>query len=711
MMLCARRSASAVRWSHRFSDRRLLTLAIPALLAATGAAQPVEHKITDGGTVANDRYGQAVAISGDLAVVGAPYVNGYYNDTGAAHVYRNTAGSWAQELDIAVTAGASQLDLLGSAVATDGDWVLVGAPQFDTTQIDDGAVFVYRDPGTGWAQQQKLVAPDPATGALFGTSVEISGDLMAVGATGADGSGSVYLFRLSGTQWNYEAKLHESGVGSGAKYGNGIAISGDTILVGAPLDAGGGTVWVYDGPGPGWTNTATLTAGDNGGADQFGFSVAFDGTNAIISAHLQDQNGGAVQNTGAAYIFGFDGASWTQDAKLTAEGDSTAQANFGYSVDIGGDTAVVGAFQAFSSPSVQSGAVYVFRFGGATWDRAYTLVASDAAGGDLLGTSVAGTTTVIAGAPGSPAGGRKGAAYTFDLPPAGPVDTDGDGLSDADEVNTYGTNPNNPDSDADTLSDYDEIFVYSTNPNKADTDDDLLDDNDELDIAAFGGCPDPLVFDSDGDGIGDGQEHLMGFDPCDADIDNDGLTDGLEISFGTDLFNPDTDGDGLFDGTEVEMAQGSGCPSPLNADSDGDGLDDLQESTLGTDPCAADTDGDGLNDSIDDQPLVPGASSGYLEDLARDTGSMVHAYPLSSFKGPNNNARRGRRAAIEVRMQLVALLIRIDQPYIAELYIRDFMLRRIDGDPRPADWMVPGADQDELRDSLELLADLLSYAY
>ena len=101
------------------------------------------------------------------------------------------------------------------------------------------------------------------------------------------------------------------------------------------------------------------------------------------------------------------------------------------------------------------------------------------------------------------------------------------------------------------------------------------------------------------------------------DTDGDGLTDDEEIVLGTDPTNPDTDGDDLFDGTEVDMAAGSGCPDPLDPDSDDDGLSDGEEVALATDPCNPDTDGDGLADAVDPTPLDPGAPDSFIEESLR----------------------------------------------------------------------------------------------
>lgn len=175
-------------------------------------------------------------------------------------------------------------------------------------------------------------------------------------------------------------------------------------------------------------------------------------------------------------------------------------------------------------------------------------------------------------------------------------DTDGDGLNDGDEVDIYGTNPFQIDSDGDGLTDYDEV-VYGTTPLGTDTDGDGISDHDEVIIYGTN----PLAADSDLDGISDLDEINAGTDPTDpnspgaetpvptvdpgttdpgADSDGDGLTNAQEASLGTDPNNPDSDGDGLPDGDEVYVYG----TNPLSADSDGDGISDLQEVIGGTDP-------------------------------------------------------------------------------------------------------------------------------
>ena len=196
------------------------------------------------------------------------------------------------------------------------------------------------------------------------------------------------------------------------------------------------------------------------------------------------------------------------------------------------------------------------------------------------------------------------------------ADTDADGLSDGAEVNTHGTDPLAADTDSDGLSDNDELNTHGTDPLAADTDSDGLSDNDELNAHGT----DPLVADTDADGLSDGAEvNTTGTDPLVADTDADGLSDGAEVNTtGTDPLVADTDADGLSDGAEVNTTG----TDPLVADTDADGLSDGAEiNTHGTDPLVADTDADGLSDESEvnthgTDPLVADTDADGLSDGA-----------------------------------------------------------------------------------------------
>jgi hypothetical protein len=216
------------------------------------------------------------------------------------------------------------------------------------------------------------------------------------------------------------------------------------------------------------------------------------------------------------------------------------------------------------------------------------------------------------------------------------ADTDSDGLTDLQEFN-FGSNPNLVDSDGDGLTDLEE-FNGGTSPVLADTDGDGLSDSEEL---TFGSNPN--LPDTDGDGLNDFEEFNFGSDPTLADTDGDGLTDSEEFNFNSDPLLADTDGDGLTDLQEFNFgsnpnlvdSDGDGLTdlgefnfgsNPNLVDTDGDGLTDFEEFNFGSDPNLVDTDGDGLNDFEEfefgsDPTLVDTDGDGLTDNLERDFGT------------------------------------------------------------------------------------------
>ncbi len=191
------------------------------------------------------------------------------------------------------------------------------------------------------------------------------------------------------------------------------------------------------------------------------------------------------------------------------------------------------------------------------------------------------------------------------------------------------------------------------------------------------------------------------------DTDGDGLTDAEEDVLGTDPNDPDTDDDGLMDGTEMDIAEGSGCPDPLIPDSDGDTLSDGDEvMTVGTDPCNTDTDGDWLTDDIDPDPLNPGGDPSVIEQQLRDLADIVENFDLSLFDARNDNARRGRRNAMSNKLNAAANATAAGdfQEAIDQL---TGSLAKLDGNPGPPDWVVDSDERDLLRSNIEILIFLL----
>src|SRR6266498_3967425 len=320
-------------------------------------------------------------------------------------------------------------DGFGFSVAISGETVVVGALFDDgAAGLQQGSAYVFARSGGVWTQQQKLLASDAAAGALFGISVAISGETVVVGAPGDDSRGSAYVFARNGGVWSQQQKLLASDAAAGDAFGESVAISGETVVVGAQFDddvAGDnqGSAYVFARSDGVWSQQQKLRASDAAVADSFGASVAISGETVVVGAIGDD--GAAGRDQGSAYVFARSGGVWTQQQKLEAS-DAAANDLFGLSVAISGETVVVGApFDAGAAGNSQ-GSAYVFARSGGVWSQQQKLEASDAALGDQFGFSVAVSAwTVEVGAhDDSGAAGRlQGSAYVF-----GPVPFDFSGF-------------------------------------------------------------------------------------------------------------------------------------------------------------------------------------------------------------------------------------------------------------------------------------------
>jgi FG-GAP repeat len=311
---------------------------------------------------------------------------------------------------------AAARDRFGSTVAASGDTIVVGTWNDPNAvgEKNEGAeaAYVYVRSGDSWIEQAILTAFDAARNDVFGGSVAVSGDTVVVGAMGDDGdgfkSGSVYVFVRSGTSWSLQQKLTTPDGRFVGQFGNSVAIEGDTLVVGAwrdfSLDAGSAYVFVRSGTT--WSQQAKLTHSDPAREDNFGFAVALSGDTVVVGTPQVGLNA-TNQRKGAAYVFVRSGTSWSQQAKLTAS-DAHKLSYFGGSVTVLGDTVVAGAPGANNA----KGAAYVFTRTGTTWTEQIKLRASDVDSLDFFGTAVDlfGDTLVV-GAAGDR--GFRGSAYVF----------------------------------------------------------------------------------------------------------------------------------------------------------------------------------------------------------------------------------------------------------------------------------------------------------
>ncbi|MGQ0801789.1 MAG: FG-GAP repeat protein [Pseudomarimonas sp.] len=243
--------------------------------------------------------------------------------------------------------------------------------------------------GSTWTLQAKLMAGDGAASDGFGSSVALSVSTALVGAVGDNNQGAAYVYTRSGSDWTQQAKLMAGDGAAGDEFGISAALSGDTAVVGAWLDDIGtsdrGSAYVYTRNGSTWTQQAKLTAGDGTTSDRLGLSVALSGSTALVGAHFDDI--GTNENQGSSYVYSRSGSSWTQQAQLTS-GDGAANDRFGIAVALFGDTALVGAHLDDIGASDQ-GAAYVYTRSGSTWTLQDKLTPFDGEANDEFGHSVA----------------------------------------------------------------------------------------------------------------------------------------------------------------------------------------------------------------------------------------------------------------------------------------------------------------------------------
>jgi len=358
-----------------------------------------------------DYFGHSVAVSGDTALVGAPHDNYSEVKQGAAYVFVRSAAGWNLQatLTAADQSGGTEADRFGWSVALDGDTALVGAPYMaGVGSLRDGAAYVFTRSEATWNLQAKLIGvadPEFAGAARFGGSVALDGDIAVIGAPEQyvneyDHPGAAYLFARSGTVWSQKAELIAGDGFDEDAFGYSVAISDGTALVGAPFAANNGVAqqgaaYVFT-RSAGWSQQAKLLASDGGFQDDFGTAVALSGDTALVGAPEHEP-------VRAVYVFARSSTAWSQQAKLTHDYDE----GFGASLALSGDTAVIG------DPEDEE--VHVFDRTGEIWSLQADLLPSDGRRTERFGHSVAlSGHTVLVGAPWH-YDVDGGAAYVFEL--------------------------------------------------------------------------------------------------------------------------------------------------------------------------------------------------------------------------------------------------------------------------------------------------------
>lgn len=407
------------RKSPQTSFRPLfMTVFMIAYSGSTHAIDPPFEQtayIKASNTQSADEFGYAVAISGDTMVVGAwtedggaAGVNGEQDNdghqSGAAYVFRLTGTQWSQEAYLKAFVNVDRAQF-GRSVAISGDTVVIGAP----AESGSGGVFVFTRNNSIWSPQAELEASMLGDADAFGWSVSISADTIVVGAiregsnaTGVGGdednnlavtAGAAYVFVRNDTSWTRQAYLKASNTNQQDKFGHSVAISGDTIVIGAQDEksnatgvngsgqddnslTAAGAAYVFVRSESNWAQQAYLKASNTDAGDLFGHVVSVSGDNILIGATGEasfatgingDQEDDSLATAGAAYLFTRSDTTWNQQVYLKAS-NTGLKDEFGHSVSIDGDVLVVAAQKersnSVSNPDdntfASSGAAYIF---------------------------------------------------------------------------------------------------------------------------------------------------------------------------------------------------------------------------------------------------------------------------------------------------------------------------------------------------------------
>lgn len=381
---------------------------------------------------AYDWHGYSVSVSGNYAIAGTfmkdtTLGNQSIMDAGSATIYeKNASGSWSIAQEI-VSHDLDAQDWFGQAVAISGDFAVVGASHEDHDSsgnqsiLNAGSVYIFkRNLNGSWQEIQKITASDREYEGYFGFSVSISGRTLAVGAMGTDKDaqglapltdpGAVYLFEpdASGV-WQEVQKLCASDRAGWAYLGYSVSISGDRLVAGAygeqknaagtmPIN-GAGAAYVFEKNSNGlWVESQKLIAQDRASDDWFGYSVGIAGDHLIVGAIFEDEDAlgsQMVPEAGSAYFFKRDiSGNWTQNQKITAQ-DRGLLDNFGSSVAISGNKALIGAYFDHKDSlgvnlQAQAGSAYFFEyFPSSGWTQSQKVTASDREASAYYGVSVA----------------------------------------------------------------------------------------------------------------------------------------------------------------------------------------------------------------------------------------------------------------------------------------------------------------------------------
>jgi hypothetical protein len=393
--------------------------AVIAVLSFLGLVRPLQAQQCDpqiahtySGFFDNELVGFSAAMHGDTAAVGIPGITISGNQA-AGYVavrIRTGATTWAGQ-GFLIPSDSSVFQQFGYNVAVEGDTIAaVGASA--------PAVYVFTRSGTMWTQQQKIV-PTAGTEPNGGfAALAISGNTIVAGAPvdtlNDDVAGAVFVFVFNGSTWTQQAKLRPADTFpfSFQQMGTSVAIDGDTIVAGAPQGVAGRGAYAFTRSGTTWSQQAKIQPDDldaqPGFGDGFGSAVDLEGDRIVVGAP-EDQEGAPW--SGAAYFYSRSGSTWSQDQKFLTPPTTVT---FGTSVSLSGERCVVGAYR-YTAPISNTGKVHILVRENGIWTLRATITTPSGETNDAFGAAVDfDRNFVVVGSP-YRYSNNKGAAYIYEL--------------------------------------------------------------------------------------------------------------------------------------------------------------------------------------------------------------------------------------------------------------------------------------------------------
>jgi|GEM_PF-2309136 len=335
----------------------------------TKSISDLEAIIRGNDTGNSDKFGWSIACDGTTLVVGAPGAPGG-SGPGAVYVFNKSSSGWGQTQKLTASGGSTG-DLFGWSVALDNNTIAVGAPHkdYDGTDVNSGAVYIFTESGNTWSQQAMKESSDPCFAYYFGWSVSLNGGTLAVGEPdsalsgtacshgpiGGGYYGTVHIFTGSGASWTHQAALQATDSAPNSYFGESNSMDSETLAVGARGDLSAGSVYIFTGASNSWAQQAKLRAASPSINANFGYSVSLSGFRLVIGAPNESTS---APNSGATYLFSGSGATWQQAGNAIKAATPTANDYLGSSVNINGNIFVLGAPGAQTPAKVGSIAVY-----------------------------------------------------------------------------------------------------------------------------------------------------------------------------------------------------------------------------------------------------------------------------------------------------------------------------------------------------------------